>query len=124
MPRDRGWRLADIALDRLDDLPFGAIVVDAIGTIRSYNRYEANLTGFEPERVIGKNFFREVAPCTAVRAFEGRFAKFLASRDEVSESFDYFFPLPQASVEVEITFLKLPERGAILIAIERAERER
>ena len=57
----------------LDKLPFGAIQLDRTGIILSYNRTEANLTGRDPRRVIGRNFFTDVAPCTNVKEFAGRF---------------------------------------------------
>ena len=82
---ERVWRALDLPMDRLDELPFGAIVVDPDGTIREYNEYETRLSHFAKEAVIGKNFFRDVAPCTAVHAFEGRLQSFLQTSDQVSE---------------------------------------
>ena len=117
----RVWRALELPVERFDELPFGAIVIDPDGTIREYNEYETRLSHFERSAVVGKNFFRDVAPCTAVQAFEGRLREFLRSKDEVSESFDYFFPFPHGLVTVEITFVRLPERGRILIAVERME---
>ncbi len=119
---DRLWRMIDIAADRLDDLPFGAIVVDHSGTIVAYNQYEARLARKERDAVIGRNFFRDVAPCTAVQAFEGRMRTFIGTNATVSESFDYFFPFAHGSVDVTITFLKLPGKKQILIAVERTEK--
>jgi len=115
------WRALDLPLERLDELPFGAIVVDETGTIEQYNEYETKLSRLEREKVIGKNFFREVAPCTAVQAFEGRMRAFLRTKDRVSESFEYFFPFLHGAATVEITFLRLPKGGRILIAVERKE---
>lgn len=50
----------------LDALPFGAIRLDKDGTILSYNMTESKLTGRDPKKVIGRNFFEDVAPCTNV----------------------------------------------------------
>ena len=118
---DRLWRALDLPPERLDELPFGAIVIDPDGTIREYNEYETRLSHFARQAVIGKNFFRDVAPCTAVQGFEGRLRSFLKTTDRVSESFDYFFPFPHGAVSVEITFLRLQRQGQILIAVERAD---
>ena len=115
----RVWRALDLPFDKLDELPFGAIVIDPDGTIREYNEYETRLSHFERGAVIGKNFFRDVAPCTAVQNFEGRLRAFLKTSDRVSESFDYFFPFHHGGVTVEITFLRLRQQGQILIAVER-----
>ncbi len=113
------WRALDMPLERLDELPFGAIVVDESGTIHEYNEYETKLSRLDREKVIGKNFFHDVAPCTAVQAFEGRMRDFLRTKDRVSESFEYFFPFLHGAATVEITFLRLPKNGRILIAVER-----
>jgi photoactive yellow protein len=118
----RLWRLTDIAVDELDDLPFGAIVIDYSGTVVAYNQYEARMARLERESVIGRNFFRDIAPCTAVQAFEGRLRAFLSLPDHVSESFDYFFPFVHGSVDVTITFIKLVGKKQILIAVERTDR--
>ncbi len=116
------WRVLELPVERLDELPFGAIVIDPDGTIAEYNEYETRLSHLEREAVIGKNFFRDVAPCTAVQAFEGRLRTFLKTSDRVSETFDYFFPFRHGAATVEITFLRLKQKGQILIAVERTNR--
>jgi photoactive yellow protein len=121
--KERLWRLADLAPDQLDELPLGAVVIDRNGTISAYNSYEAEMARLDAKRVIGRNFFRDIAPCTAVKEFEGRMRDFMRSKEHVSESFDYFFPFAHAPVDVTITFLKMPDRKSILIAIERSRKE-
>jgi len=121
--KERLWRIADLAPAQLDELPLGAVLIDAAGTISAYNSYEAEMAQLDPQRVIGRNFFRDVAPCTAVREFEGRMREFMRSKEQVSESFAYFFPFAHAPVDVTITFLKMPDRKSILIAIERNEKQ-
>jgi photoactive yellow protein len=118
---DALWRLVDVPFNELDRLPFGAIVVDFAGGIVAYNQYEARLARKDRDAVIGKNFFRDVAPCTAVQAFEGRLQKFVRSKERVSERFNYFFPFVHGAVEVTITFLKLRGKDQILIAVERTD---
>jgi len=113
------WRAFDIPVERFDELPFGAIVIDPNGMIIAYNEYETRLSHLERDEVVGKNFFRDVAPCTAVQAFEGRLKSFLKTNDRVSEAFDYLFPFVHGMATVEITFLRLPQKGQILIAVER-----
>jgi photoactive yellow protein len=120
--KDRLWRLADLTPAQLDELPIGAVVIDSAGTVSAYNSYEAEMAHLDPARVIGRNFFRDIAPCTAVKEFEGRLRSFMKTKDQVSESFDYFFPFAHLPVDVTITFLKLPDKKSILIAIERQEK--
>jgi len=117
---DRMFRLADLGADEVDALPFGAVRIDPDGKILSYNQYEARLSHLDAARVVGKNFFRDIAPCTAVKAFEGRMREFITSKDPVSVTFDYFFSFKHDAVDVAITFVKLPD-DQILIAVERVE---
>ncbi len=56
-----------------DDLPFGAILLDPTGQILRYNAVEARFSEMRPDRVTGRNFFSEVAPCTFTDRFHGRF---------------------------------------------------
>jgi len=86
----------------LNALPFGAIQLDAKGTILRFNDYEANLTGRKPEKVIGRNFFEEVAPCTNVREFAGKFHEGI-KRKELHEVFPYLFDFKMAPRNVTVT---------------------
>lgn len=58
---------------QLDELPFGAIRLDRDGNVLSFNKMEMELTGRKREKVLGKNFFTDVAPCTNVQEFAGKF---------------------------------------------------
>lgn len=86
----------------LDRLPFGAIQLDHSGTIQTYNVYEAQLANLERADVLGRNFFTEVAPCTNVQAFYGRFLDGVRRRD-LHEVFPYRFPFKLAPRDVTIT---------------------
>jgi len=86
----------------LDRLPFGAIRLDSDGKVLSYNRTEANLTGRDPQRVIGRNFFTQVAPCTNVQSFAGRFREGVAKR-EMHVIFPYRFDFEMAPRDVSVT---------------------
>ena len=66
-------QMTSLTRAELDRLPLGVIQVDSAGTILMYNAAEARLTGLDPKDVLGKNFFTEVAPCTNVQQFAGRF---------------------------------------------------
>jgi len=88
--------------EELDKLPFGAIRLDRNGTILSYNRAEANLTGRDPRRVIGRNFFTEVAPCTNVQAFAGRFREGV-ERGDMHTIFPFRFDFEMAPRDVSVT---------------------
>ncbi len=86
----------------LNALPFGAIRLDRQGVIQTFNAYESRLTGRDPARMLGRNFFTEVAPCTNVQAFAGRFREGVA-RGELHEVFPYRFDFEMAPREVTVT---------------------
>ena len=106
------------AVDNIDELPFGVIVVDRKGTILEYNRYESDMTGFSRERVLDRNFFHDVAPCTAIKEFEGRFGEFLTSHDTSIEPFEFTFPFTKGEQRVTIVFVRMnfeSERATICV---------
>lgn len=86
----------------LDALPFGAIRLDRDGKILSYNMTESKLTGRDPKRVTGRNFFTDVAPCTNVQAFAGRFREGVA-KGEMHVIFPYRFDFEMAPRDVTVT---------------------
>lgn len=87
---------------QLDGLPFGAIQLDRNGQILKFNEYEANLSDRRAPETIGKNFFLEVAPCTNVREFHGRFQEGI-ERGDLYATFDYTFALKPRSRDVTVT---------------------
>ncbi len=82
--------LASLKSAELDKLPFGVIQLSRTGEIRAYNSAEGDITGREPKAVLGKNFFREVAPCTDRPEFRGRFEEVMSNPDTMV-SFEYTF---------------------------------
>ena len=95
-------RIDHMQPQELNALPFGAIQLDAKGTILRFNSYEANLTGRKPEKVIGRNFFEDVAPCTNVKEFAGRFHEGIKNK-ELHEVFPYLFDFKMAPRNVTVT---------------------
>ncbi len=105
--------IPDLSEAELDALPYGVIGLDADGTVLAYNRAEGELAGREPGEVIGRNFFREVAPCTAVQAFQGQFEAFCGGED-LPRTFQFTFRFPAGPVRVRILFLR-KGRGAVVV---------
>jgi len=95
-------KLADGDLNRL---AFGAIELDAKGTILKYNAAEGAITGRDPASVIGKNFFRDVAPCTATPAFKGVFEKGV-KEGNLNTVFEYIFDNKMAATKVRVHMKK------------------
>jgi len=103
----------------IDTLPFGLIAVDPDGNIEQYNAYESRLARLSKERVIGRNFFLDVAPCTAVQEFMGRFQRFVKEDGDGAESFDYVFPFSFGRQHVNITFMRSSRTRQINILVNR-----
>jgi photoactive yellow protein len=72
-------KVNSISEEELDSLAYGVIQLDAAGTVLRYNAYEAGLSGLVRQRVLGKNFFTQVAPCTDIQEFYGRFREGIAA---------------------------------------------
>lgn len=89
----------------IDDLAFGAIELDSTGKILKYNSAEGAITGRDPSEVIGKNFFREVAPCTNTPEFYGEFQKGV-SAGNLSTMFEYEFNYQMTPTKVKVHMKK------------------
>lgn len=116
LPGNPMLKLMDSLEERsLDALPFGVIQLAPDGTILQYNRYEEDLARKKASDVIGKNFFTEVAPCTDVREFAGRFHAGVAAR-ELHTSFDYVFAFtPPRNVKVTLYFSRTTDTCWVFI---------
>jgi photoactive yellow protein len=75
---------------RLDLLPFGAILVDCTGRVLKYNADEGARASRPASEVIGRNFFKDVAPFASGQQFQGRFEQGVA-RGTVNSVFEYAF---------------------------------
>ncbi|MBC7974836.1 MAG: PAS domain-containing protein, partial [Myxococcales bacterium] len=103
---------------RLDDLRFGVICLDDRGTVLRYNLAEARLARLDRSKVIGRDFFRRIAPCTATQDFEGRFRSFIAGR-EPRISFPYVFDFKFGAQEVSIELVRPLSPGRYYLCINR-----
>lgn len=97
--------LARLTAQEIDQLAFGAVQLDAKGTVLQYNAAEASITGRKREDVIGRNSFREVAPCTDSPAFKGAFDAGVRSGD-LNTMFEYVFDYRMAPTKVKIHMKK------------------
>jgi photoactive yellow protein len=107
-PVDVVERLASMSREEVDDLPYGFVVLDEAGTVLLYNRYESSLSRLSPEGVIGKNWFKEIAPCTRVEAFYGRFRALVESPEKQQEGFRFRFYFMHGAQDVAVQLVKAP----------------
>lgn len=96
----------------LDALPFGVVEMDREGTVLRYNAPESRASGLPPDRVIGRHFFRDVAPCANNRLVAQRYA--LEALDETRA---YTFSLRMQPVPVTLRMLKPAASGSMYLLV-------
>ena len=82
---------ADVLTEsELDSLPVGMIQLDRTGKVLKFNQTESDLARVAKDDALGKSFFDEVAPCTKVQEFHGRFVEGVENKN-LHTVFDYVF---------------------------------
>ena len=110
--------LADImAPEELDHLPYGMIQLDRTGRILKYNAVESRLASLRQEDAIGKQFFTEIAPCTKVKEFYGRFMEGVLHESlDTSFRFHFAFKMSPRDVTVRLLYSKRSRTVWVLIS--------
>ncbi|TNE86484.1 MAG: PAS domain-containing protein [Deltaproteobacteria bacterium] len=120
MPSVDVGRLGRMTPEALDALPFGVVTLDSTGRVIGYNDTESRLAGLPREAVLGRNFFGDVAPCAAVREFEGRFRDFAEGRSRLSlETFEFVFNFKRGAQRVVIMISPARLRGRFHVSMIR-----
>jgi photoactive yellow protein len=109
-------QIDELPEEEFDRLPFGAIELDADGRVLRYNGYESRLSGIKKDRAIGKHFFTELAPCTDVQEFYGRFQQGVA-RQSLHETFRYHFAFKRNPIDVTVTLFYSPLTKSIWVFV-------
>jgi photoactive yellow protein len=112
-----GEKLRSTPDEELDNAPFGIIKVDDEGTVEFFNQYEADLSGMDPDDVVGRNFFTQVAPCTNNRLFRGRFKKGVR-RGDLDETFTYTYTYKMRPTLVDVHLFR-DEKGNNWITVQK-----
>jgi photoactive yellow protein len=106
----------NLSAKELDALPFGMIQLDRTGRILKFNQTEAQLARINRERQLGLNFFDDVAPCTKVRDFHGRFLHGLNQRS-LYETFGFVFKFDHGWRNVAITLFYSEKTDSVWVLI-------
>lgn len=104
---------------RVERLPFGAVLLDRKGKIAKYNKAEGLIAGKDPEAVMGKDFFNEIAPCAKGKRFHGEFMKF-AKTGKINTMFDYQFDYKGTQVRVRIHLKANADGNSCWMFVKRA----
>lgn len=107
----------ELTREALDELPYGVITLDRRGLVLRYNQAEAAFARRAQGRTVGMNFFADVAPCTNVQAFKGRFDDFAAHHDSGVDRFDFSFAFRWGRHDVSITLLRKAEHDEINVLV-------
>jgi photoactive yellow protein len=94
--------VTELPVEQLDLQPFGIIRLDRSGTVLTFNSYEERLAKKSRGDVIGRNFFQEIAPCTKVKDFHGRFLDAVAARS-MNVTFGFVFPFAHGTRYVDVS---------------------
>ncbi len=122
MPAIERYNIDDV-MSRMDrseiaNLPYGGVELDRNGTILFYNQAEADICNRDTRGMAGKNFFREVAPCTNRPEFRGRFDEIVAGTKSMA-MFDYTFDYNMKPTRVSIQMKKSIQGDSIWIFVKR-----
>ena len=94
-------RADDMSSEELDRLPYGMIQLDPHGRVLQFNAVESRLAALPQSQQIGRNFFTQVAPCTKVQEFYGRFKEGVA-REALDAAFRFHFAFKQSPRDVTV----------------------
>jgi photoactive yellow protein len=95
-----------------DNLPLGVVVLDANGRVVVFNRAEQELAGRSKDRVMGKAFFADVAPCMNVRELGHDFrARVGDPRLDVTVEMSFPFPYVDRPRDVRVRMKSLDVAG-------------
>lgn len=99
---------------QLEDTSFGVVAMDTDHRVVMYNRTESTLSGLSPERVVGRHFFSEVAPCTNNFMVAHRFE----TEDDLDATIDYVFTLRMKPTPVQLRLLKRPDAARRFLLVQ------
>lgn len=106
--------------DELDRLPYGMIQLDATGRVLNYNAVESRLASLPQADAIGRQFFTEIAPCTKVQEFYGRFKEGVI-REALDTSFRFHFAFKQNPRDVTVRLLYSKRTRTVWVLISDQE---
>lgn len=86
----------------LDDLPYGVIGLSSDGLVKVYNRTESRLAGLPADRVLGANFFDNIAQCMNNFMVAQRFI----DETEIDVTIDFILTLRMRPTPVKLRLLQ------------------
>jgi len=106
-----------------DLLPYGFIRLDEQGVVLEYNTAESALSGLPRGGVVGRNFFRSVAPCTCVKEFEGKVQEMIASGKAGRDQLQFLFKFPRRVTMVNLAMTYDPIRHEVILLVRKIQEQ-
>jgi photoactive yellow protein len=108
-----------LAESELDTLPVGMIQLDRDGKVLKFNQTESDLARVAKGDAVGRSFFDDVAPCTKVQDFYGRFVDGVEKKS-LHTVFDYVFKFRDGRQKnVVISMFYSPSTDTVWVCVER-----
>lgn len=98
----------------LQDTPFGVVAMGEDHRVVMYNRTESTFSGLSPDRVIGRQFFSEVAPCTNNFMVAHRFE----TEAELDATIEYVFTLRMKPTPIRLRMLSRPDTARQFLLVQ------
>lgn len=99
----------------LDAAGFGIVRMGPDGVVRAYNRAESALSGLSPDKVLGRHFFTDVAPCTNNFMVAQRFL----DQATLDQTIDYVFTFRIKPTAVRLRLLRSPATASMYLLVEK-----
>lgn len=99
----------------LDELAFGVVRMRTGGEVVAYNEWESKMAGLSKERVLARNFFVDIAPCTNNFKVAERFM----SEPELDATLDYIFTLRMKPTDVKLRLLRSASADHMYLLVKR-----
>ncbi len=115
--------VAQLTPEVADNLPYGFIRLDTKGVVLQYNTAESMLSGLPKKNVVGKNFFRTIAPCTCVKQFEGKIQEMISAGKPARDQIKFLFKFPGRITMVNLVMIYDPERNEVILLIKKVQEE-
>lgn len=112
---------ADLLSSVFDSMPVGVVLLDENADVVLYNRAEERLAGRKREQVLGRSFFKEVAPCTNIVGLGTDYRELLVN-GTLRKRLNFRFPRPfveePRDVHLQLDGLRIQGRPYGLLVVE------